>query len=308
MFSKRSLVILLMIVILSACKENRPPQPFPYAQPPLMMATSSATMSEWLAEHYWNAWLDSIPKFSQDTSLIGGITKEDFVVAMKQYAALLNVIPTQKGIQIQNKLWSQLASCDESLKPIVNGLFQAHEQYFYHPLSSFRNEDFYLPAVRWKVSQETDSTRQQLYQNQFETCNHNQWGTVAPDFRYQVPGKEPERMHNIATPFTLLCFSIPECQYCWDIIQQLAHHADIQQAIQQGRLTVLNLYHENELEKWMNYRKEYPQTWINAFDPDQDIQNNRLYILRATPSLYLLNQNKQILLKDATPEQIVRAL
>jgi thioredoxin-related protein len=131
---------------------------------------------------------------------------------------------------------------------------------------------------------------------------------VAADFEYQVPGKEVQRMHNLRTPYTLLFFSNPECPMCEEIIGSFMASDVLNQAIETQQLTLLNLYIDQELDRWMNYRHHFPKTWINAFDPNFSLRDNDRYAIRAIPSLYLLDSEKRVLLKDATPQQVVRAL
>jgi hypothetical protein len=52
----------------------------------------------------------------------------------------------------------------------------------------------------------------------------------------------------------------------------------------------------------------YPEEWYNGFDPDFAIRNETLYNVRAIPSLYLLDKDKTVLLKDAPEDRIFAAI
>lgn len=52
----------------------------------------------------------------------------------------------------------------------------------------------------------------------------------------------------------------------------------------------------------------YPQAWYNGFDPDLVIRTDLVYNVRAIPSLYLLDSDKTVLLKDAVPEKLFNLL
>ena len=41
-----------------------------------------------------------------------------------------------------------------------------------------------------------------------------------------------------------------------------------------------------------------PDNWINSYDKSMKMKNDELYDLRAIPTLYLLDQDKVVLLKD----------
>jgi hypothetical protein len=64
-------------------------------------------------------------------------------------------------------------------------------------------------------------------------------------------------------------------------------------------MAVLNIYIDEDLESWRSYMPIYPETWYNGFDPDMVIRGETLYNVRAIPSLYLLDQDKNVIMKDA---------
>ena len=74
--------------------------------------------------------------------------------------------------------------------------------------------------------------------------------------------------------------------------------------IKDGALAVLNIYIDEDLQAWRDYMEIYPQTWYNGFDPYLAIRNDMLYNVRAIPSLYLLDSDKIVILKDAVPEKL----
>ena len=48
----------------------------------------------------------------------------------------------------------------------------------------------------------------------------------------------------------------------------------------------------------------YPEEWYNGFDPDLVIRTDHLYNVRAIPSLYLLDAEKRVILKDAHDDKV----
>ena len=48
----------------------------------------------------------------------------------------------------------------------------------------------------------------------------------------------------------------------------------------------------------------YPEHWYNGFDPDLVIRGENLYNVRAIPSLYLLDRNKTVIMKDAPEARV----
>lgn len=50
---------------------------------------------------------------------------------------------------------------------------------------------------------------------------------------------------------------------------------------------------------------DMPDNWVNAYDEKLQISNEELYDLKAMPTLYLLDKEKKVLLKDAELKDIV---
>ena len=52
----------------------------------------------------------------------------------------------------------------------------------------------------------------------------------------------------------------------------------------------------------------YPKEWLNGYDAAHILRQDQLYCIRAIPSLYLLDAEKRILLKDAPLDRVQEAL
>ena len=86
-----------------------------------------------------------------------------------------------------------------------------------------------------------------------------------------------------------------------DIIKTLKSFPQLQEGIRTGKLAVLNIYIDEDLKAWKEYMPIYPEEWYNGYDPDYVIRTDILYNVRAIPSLYLLDKDKKVIMKD-TPE------
>ena len=75
--------------------------------------------------------------------------------------------------------------------------------------------------------------------------------------------------------------------------------------IADGTMKVLNIYIDEDLEAWRSYMPIYPENWYNGFDPDLVIRGEELYSVRAIPSLYLLDKEKRVILKDAPENKMM---
>jgi hypothetical protein len=79
--------------------------------------------------------------------------------------------------------------------------------------------------------------------------------------------------------------------------------------VNSGKLKILALYPDEDIETWKAYRSAIPPTWLNACDGTAAKKiKSKLYAIRAIPSLYLLDRNKRVLLRDAVTEQVIPVL
>jgi hypothetical protein len=113
------------------------------------------------------------------------------------------------------------------------------------------------------------------------------------------------RLHEVKAEFTVLFFSNPGCEACMEIINALKNTPQITSLISSGKVAVLNIYIDEDLEAWRSYMPIYPEEWFNGFDPDFIIRTDVLYNVRAIPSLYLLDRDKNVIMKDAVTERVL---
>ena len=84
-----------------------------------------------------------------------------------------------------------------------------------------------------------------------------------------------------------------------DIINSLKSFPQVTNGIESGSLAVLNIYIDEDLKAWKEYMPIYPKEWYNGYDPYYLIRTDVLYNVRAIPSLYLLDKDKKVIMKDA---------
>ena len=91
-----------------------------------------------------------------------------------------------------------------------------------------------------------------------------------------------------------------------------ASAGDIEQKVEEYRQSLLihkieQYYIDNEpttivtdedIEAWRQYLPSMPKGWICGYDEAMTLTHNRLYDLKAIPSLYLLDRRKHVLIKD----------
>ena len=305
----------LVAVIAAGCGQNRKAEqfqalPFPDVKIPAMM-TGSADVAEYISMHYWDGLTDPSRDYPCDSLYVSGVKKEDVEQKFADWNAVLGILPRSVADKAVNALYEKAAACE--LKDTSSNVFDTFvmlaEKYFYDPNSPVRNEDHYHAFVRNLASFEGfDEAVRGKYAYQARMTALNREGTIAADFRFADKNGRIHSLHGINAPMTLLFFSNPGCDACMEIIKVLSGHEGIASMIADGRLAVLNIYIDEDIQTWREYMPIYPEQWYNGFDPDLVIRGETLYNVRAIPSLYLLDQEKRVILKDAPENRVFETL
>ena len=72
-----------------------------------------------------------------------------------------------------------------------------------------------------------------------------------------------------------------------------------------GRMKVLTVYPDEDVELWREHLPEMADAWVNGYDKGQVLTMEQRYDLSSIPSFYLLDKNKKVLLKDADWRQVM---
>lgn len=305
----------LVAVIAAGCGQNRKAEqfqalPFPDVKIPAMM-TGSADVAEYISMHYWDGLTDPSRDYPCDSLYVSGVKKEDVEQKFADWNAVLGVLPRSIADKAVNALYEKAAACErkDTSSNVFDTFVMLAEKYFYDPNSPVRNEDHYHAFVRNLASFEGfDEAVRGKYAYQARMTALNREGTVAADFRFADRNGRIHSLHGINAPMTLLFFSNPGCDACMEIIKVLSGHEGIASMIADGRLAVLNIYIDEDIQAWRDYMPIYPEQWYNGFDPDLVIRGETLYNVRAIPSLYLLDHEKRVILKDAPENRVFETL
>lgn len=166
------------------------------------------------------------------------------------------------------------------------------------PASPYRDEGRYIAFLDSFLA--VDSLPEALHERADERrriAMLNRPGTIAADFRYLERHGGESRLHALDSPMTLLIFYDPECPHCNDIIHFLASSKAINRAIAEKSLTVIAIYVEGKRDVWDRTLNELPDDWLVGYDLT-GILENEIYDLPAMPTPYLLDSDKQVILKD----------
>lgn len=276
-----------------------------------MMITQPEERMVWLGQHFWDRFTAVDSLYYCDSVTVNGVPLEKLEQQMGAFASLLQEMPLPQGEKAMEQFYGRLEAF-QLARPSGNVLPQTvalATRYFYDPNSPLRSEDLYLPFVkRLSESALVDPDYRGGYEWDARMCSLNRTGTTAADFVFVDTAGKRRTLHSIKADRLLLIFGNPDCTACKDIQETLTQYPEISAQISAGKLKVVDIYIDEDIEVWRARMDAYPASWINGYDPTFSIRTDLIYNVRAVPSLYLLDAKKTVLLKDATPEKALNAL
>ena len=305
-------LLLLAALLLPGCRQGGPkgPQalqlrPFPYPEIPAVY-TDPEERQEYLLDHFWDGFLSGDGPC--DTGAVLGVAHGDVEKQVALYVKLLEEVPLPKAQEKMRHFFSQVErrQAADTASHVYLLMEEIVSRYLYDPNSPVRDEDLYLPYVEGLAK--SPFTREEVrrgYEYERRMCSLNPVGSVAPDFRFTDARGRTCTLHGVKADAVLLFFSNPGCYACQQIINTLQGVPGIEEMLGDGTFAIVNVYIDEDLDAWRAYEPNYPRSWYCGYDAAGLVRGDRLYNVRAIPSLYLLDGEKHILMKDAPVERVV---
>jgi hypothetical protein len=210
---------------------------------------------------------------------------------------LLSLVPDE----VRDQSIQTLLKKAEEERTIFTSIIQLSERYLYESGSPFCNEEALFPFIQYAL--------QSLHLNEIEKIrptyllnmiSKNRLGAIAANFTYKTMLGETGNLHEIKANYTLLYFNDPECEDCKMLIDQLKFSTVVRPFVESGRLQIITVYVNDDMEAWEKHAPDVPSAWIYSYNPEQEINRKDIYNIKQFPTLYLLNKEKEILLKDTS--------
>lgn len=260
--------------------------------------TDPDTRAAYLVMHYWDRFDFSDEKLAHRPE----ITEQAFV----DYINILSyVAPANAEESLGYTL--KRAGTNSAMYRYFGTLFH---KYFYGANSPFRNEELYIPVLREFVkSDDLSESEKSNYQFQLDLVMKNRVGQTATDFTYTPATGQPQKMHSLKSDYLILMFSNPNCPTCMAVTDALANSSALKHAFSMNSstrtmITVLTVYPDADIDEWKTRLPHLPAQWIHSYDNGMVITKQKLYDIKAIPTLYLLDKDKKVILKDTSIEAI----
>ena len=255
--------------------------------------TAPEDRAAYLSLHYWDHF-----DFA-DTSLISRpeITEQVFV-------DFISILPhTPKAQEAVDTLFRRALADREMLYHFIS----LGDKYLYEPNSPMHDEELHILFLRALVNhpglEETDRIRPR---HLLEMALKNRPGDVATDFTVVCRDGRSRRLSDIKAGYVLVYFNDPDCEDCHRVKELLTLSPVVNDLLESGRLKLLSVCVEGKTPAWE--KAEFPAGWIDGYDDGQRLTREQVYDLKAMPTLYLLDAEKRVILKDASFEQVEERL
>lgn len=270
---------------------------FPFPQIPAVL-TSPEERRSYLLAHYWDEYdfADTVLLHKAEVTEQGLVNYIDLVVSHPD---------AEEAAGTVDAFCRAVALSDEARKTMPTLL----EKYLYDPMSPMRNDMLYVQFLNGLLAHAPAAdARRDRWTFLRDLAGRNNPGQRAEDFTFYLPDGTRRTLYGMPSQKLLLLFFYdPECENCHATLLAMKSSEVLAQAVQSGQVAVLAVYTEGNPEVWRARLDEMPQDWTVGTDREL-IKRKSLYDLKAMPSLYLLDASKQVLMKDASLEEILAGL
>lgn len=200
-----------------------------------------------------------------------------------------------------DKLVAGAAENDETYKFMLNHLTSKYERskimsmdaVFVHLVESYYHDE----RVDW-----IDEAKLIRIQEKAKNLKPLLIGKRAPNILMRDDKEELKVLYGTEADFTILYFWDPDCSHCKKATPKVA---DVARDFKEHNVKVYAVCTEAEKDKWLKAIEKYEvQDWINVADPEFKSTFRGDYDISSTPITYLLDDQKEILAKKITPEQL----
>ena len=250
--------------------------------------TEPLERAAYLAEHYWdNCDFNTLT----DAQLDEGFTN------LVSLFSLMDVDQLDKN-------WDEAIKRAEKSKTGVTRLLAVADKHLYSISSPSYNELAYSSLLRKAlVSKKIKKDAKAPFQAQLVLLEMNKPGSPAVDLDLTLVDGTKAKLSDVNSAATILFFYTPGDMNCRLERFRLSQARLISYLERAGGVKIVAIYPGGDQALWDKYKSEISSSWVNAYDPEGKILKDNLYDLRALPRIYLLDDKKNVLLKNATAEQ-----
>lgn len=248
--------------------------------------------------HYWDAmnW--------RDTALVN--SEEFMEQSMVNYFAILAKADSLVGADGVNRMIASASINPSALAKVV----EISSRYLYEPESPMYDAEGYAMLLDQLILDPTNAgVPLETLEARHAQIMKNRVGRKAADFAFvDREGRRMTLREAVAgTEETIVMFYDPDCNVCEATERYLASSEKLNRLIGEGRLRIVAIDpFDSDTERWKAHADSLPRNWTVGRSPGGRIDSEEIYVIRATPAIYLLDSAMTVRIKDARDDEIAR--
>lgn len=255
--------------------------------------TDPQARAKYLGEHFW----DNVDFATASEALV-----EQGLIDMASIFPLLN---SETLISSMTALVKKAETSKEGLLKMLS----LADKYLYGTASPLYNEAAYRGLLQSAlISKALNKADKEPYQKQLVILEMNNEGSAAVDFDMQLVDGSKAKLSDIEAPVSILFFYAADNLDCKLQRFRLTQARLVNYLQRAGGIKIVAVCVEGDKAAWEKFRADSPKEWLHVFDASGKIKSENLYDLRTLPRLYLLDEQKTVLLKNAKADDIEQYL
>lgn len=248
--------------------------------------------------HYWDAmnW--------RDTSLVN--SDEFLEQSMVDYFAILAKADSLVGADGVNRMIASASVNPAALVKVV----EISSRYLYEPESPMYDAEGYAMLLDQLILDPTNAgIPRETLEARHAQIMKNRVGYKAADFAFvDREGRRTTLREAVGgTEETIVMFYDPDCNVCEATERYLASSEKLNRLIGEGRLRIMAIDpFDTDPGRWKAHADSLPRNWTVGRSPGGRIDSEEIYVIRATPAIYLLDSAMTVRIKDARDDEIAR--
>ena len=255
--------------------------------------TDPQARAKYLGEHFW----DNVDFATASEALV-----EQGLIDMASIFPLLNSETLISSM-------TALVKKAETSKAGLLMMLSLADKYLYGTSSPLYNEAAYRGLLQSAlISKALNKADKEPYQKQLVILEMNNEGSAAVDFDMQLVDGSKAKLSDIEAPVSILFFYAADNLDCKLQRFRLTQARLVNYLQRAGGIKIVAVCVEGDKAAWEKFRADSPKEWLHVFDASGKIKSENLYDLRTLPRLYLLDEQKTVLLKNTKADDIEQYL
>ena len=245
--------------------------------------TVPADRADFVMAHFWDGM-----DFS-DNMLVG-----DSNFMEQNFVNYLSLFPHANQSNLQQNVDAFLDRAASNEKAYA-AVYDLAETYLNNSDSPMRDEGYYILFLNHAVNRGVlDEAERERAKFRLAMAMKNRPGMTAPDFRLVTrQGPETDFHSLLKEGDNIVIFYDPDCDHCAEVIKQIAYAPNLKSA------NIIAIDSEEDRQLWEETKTQLPAEWTVAFSLDP-IQDNELYIFPEMPTIYVIEGDAKIKIKEAS--------